>query len=86
MPYAVQCDDGLPRARATGDLGGAGVFLETGQYMAASDDFRVQIAQIISSGGPNVQESGRAALNSGSEDKSPGIVRMRSTWTGPTTA
>ncbi|WP_338672184.1 ALF repeat-containing protein [Streptomyces sp. SCSIO 30461] len=56
------------RAQAVTALSGDAIkitsFLETGQYAAASDDFRVQIAQIISKGGPNVQESGRAAPRS----------------------
>ncbi|QNA70991.1 chemotaxis protein [Streptomyces sp. So13.3] len=37
-------------------------FLEVGQYQARLQDDRVRIAQIISDGGPSLQEAGEAAL------------------------
>ncbi|MGA5132258.1 polymorphic toxin-type HINT domain-containing protein, partial [Streptomyces olivoreticuli] len=52
-----------------GDAAQISAFLTEGQYQAGAQDFRVYIAQAMSTGGRGVQEAGRAALDSGSVDK-----------------
>ncbi|MFF1904678.1 polymorphic toxin-type HINT domain-containing protein [Kitasatospora sp. NPDC058218] len=59
----------LPAVRAAaaqalqGDANAVTAYLTTGQYQAATPDFQVSVAKIVSTGGSTVQAAGRAALN-----------------------